>query len=114
MECKVTCFQRTMHTVKSIASNKQHILAEACDIVQNYTFQDLLNFGVEVGCFDQISAYTLYDGIVMWEDLEGNYFEEDYDKLHMLYEKMGITESVFNKYLEEQETKKLKNKKEGK
>ena len=77
--------------------------------MQNYTFQDLLDFGVEVGCFDQISAYTLYDGIVMWEDLEGNYFEEDYDKLHMLYEKMGIT-----KYLEEQETKKLKNKKEGK
>lgn len=76
MECKVTCFQRTMHTVKSIRSDKQHILAEACDIVQNYTFQDLLDFGVEVGCFDQISAYTLYDGIVMWEDLEGNYFKK--------------------------------------
>ena len=38
----------------------------------------------------------------MWEDLEGNYFEEDYDKLHMLYEKMGITESIFNEYLENQ------------
>ena len=41
MECKVTCFQRVMHTVKSIRSDKQHLLFEACDIVQNYTFQDL-------------------------------------------------------------------------
>jgi hypothetical protein len=30
----------------------------------------------------------------MWEDLDGNYWEEDYDKLHELYDKVGITEDV--------------------
>lgn len=42
----------------------------------------------------------------MWEDFDGNYYEEDYDKLQELYEKMGITENVFNNFLEKQESKK--------
>ena len=31
----------------------------------------------------------------MWEDLDGNYWEEDYDKLHELYDRVGITEEIF-------------------
>lgn len=48
-----------------------------------------------------MQSYTLYDGIVMWEDLDGNYWEEDYDKLHELYDRVGITEEVFEQFTKE-------------
>lgn len=35
----------------------------------------------------------------MWENLEDNYWEEDYDKLHQLYDKVGITEDVLSAYV---------------
>lgn len=106
MECTITCFERVLHLVKELPNDNPKVLDEACDIIQNYSFQDLLNFGVEQGCFSEPQSSTLYDGIVMWEDLDGNYYEEDYDKLQELYEKMGITENVFNNFLEKQESKK--------
>ena len=34
----------------------------------------------------------------MWEDLDGNYHEEDCDKLHKSYNKVGITEEVFKQF----------------
>lgn len=52
MDCKYTCFDRVMHLV--------------------------IDFGVENGCFTKIQTNILYDGIVMWEDLDGNYYENDY------------------------------------
>lgn len=98
MECKVTCFERVMHLVKPLPEEK---FAEAVKIMQNYTFSDFLDFCVDNNCFTKIQASTLYDGIVMWEDLESNYWEEDGDKLLDLYDAVGITEKVFYKYVEE-------------
>ena len=37
----------------------------------------------------------------MWEDLDGNYWEEDYDKLYELYNRIGITEDVLEQFVED-------------
>ena len=95
MECKVTCFDRVMNLVMPLSANKYK---EAVEIIQEYGVQDFLDFCVDNGCFTQMQSYTLYDGIVMWEDLDGNYWEEDYDKLHELYERIGIKEEIFKQY----------------
>ena len=97
MECKVTCFDRVMHLVKELPKNK---LKEAVEIIQEYSFEDFLEFCVDNNCFTKEQSNTLYEGIVMWEDLDGNYWEEDYDKLHELYDKVGITEDVLTQFSE--------------
>lgn len=98
MECKVTCFDRVMHLVEELPKDKYK---EAVEIIQEYNFIDFLDFCVENNCFTEAQSTTLYEGIVMWEDLDGNYWEEDYDKLHELYDKVGITEEVFEQFTEE-------------
>lgn len=95
MECKVTCFERVMHLVSELSKEKHK---EAVEIIREESFTDFLDFCVDNGCFTKEQSSTLYDGIVMWEDLEGNYWEEDYDKLHELYNKVGITEEVFSEF----------------
>ena len=97
MECKVTCFDRVMHLVESLPEDQ---LKEAVSIIEDYSFQDFLDFCVENGCFSKEQSQTIYEGIVMWEDLEGNYWEKDVGKLIELYEKAGITEDVFTKYID--------------
>ena len=62
---------------------------------------NLLEFCVDNKCFTKEQSSTLYDFIIVWEDLDGNYYEEDYDKLSELYEAIGVTEEVYNKYLKE-------------
>lgn len=96
MLCTVTCFDRVLNLVKPLPENK---LKEAVKVATEYSFQDMLDFGVENNCFTEAQSNTLYDGIVMWENLEDSYWEEDYDKLHLLYDKMGMTEDVFEKYV---------------
>ncbi len=96
-ECKVTCFQRVMNLVVKLPEHKQR---KAVRIIQEYSFIDFLDFCVANDCFSQSQSDTLYDGIVMWEDLDGNYWEEDYEKLHALYDAVGITEDVFEKFNE--------------
>lgn len=96
MECKVTCFERVMHLVKPLPEEKHK---EAVEIIQENSFQDFLEFCIENNCFDKMQSYTLYDGIVMWESLEDNYWEEDYNKLLQLYDKVGITEDVIATYI---------------
>ena len=97
MECKVTCFDRVIYLVKELPKNK---LKEAVEIIQEYSFEDFLEFCVDNNCFTKEQSNTLYEGIVMWEDLDGNYWEEDYDKLHELYDKVGITEDVLTQFSE--------------
>ena len=97
MECKVTCFDRVIHLVKELPKNK---LKEAVEIIQEYSFEDFLEFCVDNNCFTKEQSNTLYEGIVMWEDLDGNYWDEYYDKLHELYDKVGITEDVLTQFSE--------------
>lgn len=97
MKCKVTCFDRVMHLVEELPKDKYK---EAVEIIQEYSFIDFLDFCVRNNCFTEAQSITLYEGIVMWEDLESNYWEEDYDKLMKLYDKVGITEEVFEQFAE--------------
>ena len=97
MKCTVTCFDRVLHLVKELPQEK---LQEAVEIAQEYSFYETLEYFVECGCFTKEQLSTLYEGIVMWEDLDGNYWEEDYDRLMALYEAVGLTEEVWNQYAE--------------
>ena len=98
MECKVTCFDRVMNLVKPVPEEKKN---ELCELITDYGFQDILDFGVENECFSEGQASTLYEGIVMWEDFDGNYYEEDEDKLNDLYERMGVTVDDVRKWQSE-------------
>ena len=95
MECKVTCFDRVMHLVTELPKDKHE---DAVELINNYGLIEFLEFCVDNGCFTKEQSNTLFEGIVMWEDLDGNYWEEDFDKLDELYEKVGITEEVYVKY----------------
>lgn len=98
MECKYTCFDRVMHLVKPAQTKKQK--KDLVFIIQQDSLAALLDYSVQEKLMTEEQSHTIYDGIIMWEDLEGNYYEEDYDRLMMLHEKLGITEEVFKKYME--------------
>ena len=85
--CSYTCFDRVLHQVNELPKDK---LNEAYEIITDYSLSDLLDFGVENECFTREQAQTLYEGIVMWEDLDGNYWEEDEEKYEALTDAMGI------------------------
>lgn len=97
MKCKYTCFDRVIHLTKKLSNNK---LNEAMKIIQDSNFEDLLDFCEENGCFTKEQASTILDFVIMWEDLESNYFEEDEEKLIRLYEAIGITKEIFESYIE--------------
>ena len=101
MECKVTCFDRVMHLVKELPEDKKE---EMCELITDYGLLDVLDFGVQNNCFTKNQSQTLYEGIVMWEDLDSNYYEEDEDRLNALYEKMGITTEMVRDFQEKQES----------
>lgn len=95
MDCKITCFERVMNLIIELPKEKY---SEAVEIIQEYSFEELLDFCVENKCLTKTQSNTIYDGIVMWEDLDGNYWEEFYDKLMLFYDKIGITTDVFNEF----------------
>ena len=97
MKCTVTCFDRVLHLVRELPKEK---LQEAVEVVQEYSFYETLEYFAECGCFTKAQLSTLYEGIVMWEDLDGNYWEEDYDRLMALYEAVGLSEEIWNEYAE--------------
>ena len=88
MECKFTCFDRVIHVTEKLPVNK---LNEAYEITLEYGLIEFLDFCVDNGCFTEGQADVLYSHIIMWEDLDGSYYEEDYDKLQELYEAVGLT-----------------------
>ncbi len=96
MECKYTCFDRVIHLIKKLSDDK---LYEAMKIIRDSNFEDFLDFCEENGCFTKEQASTILDFVIMWEDLESNYCEEDKEKLIKLYEAVGITKEIFEKYI---------------
>lgn len=96
---RYTCFDRVMHLVKPVEGEEK--LKELALVIRDMGLSDLLDFGVENGCFTKEQSSTLFDGIVMWEDLECYYWEEDYGKFMALQEAMGMTEEIFDQYKDE-------------
>lgn len=86
-DCKYTCFDRVINLTSKVPANK---LEELYELITDYGLTDVLDFGVENNCFTESQRQTLYDFIIMWEDLDGNYYEEEPNKLVELYEAMGV------------------------
>lgn len=97
MECRYTFFDRVIFLTKKLPKRK---IKEAVKIIQEFSFEDFLDFCVENNCFTEEQKSIIIDFIIMWEDLTGNYYEEDEEKLIRLYEAVGISRELFNKYLE--------------
>lgn len=95
MECKYTCFDRIIYSIKKLSKKK---IKEAVKIIQDFSFEDFLDFCVENNCFLEEQKSTIFDFIIMWEDLDGNYFEEDEEKLIRLYEAVGIDRMAFETF----------------
>lgn len=94
MECPYTCFDRVIYSIKKLPKRK---IKKAIEIIlEDFSLEDFLDFCVENNCFTENQKLTIFDFIIMWEDLDGNYFEEDEEKLIRLYEAVGITKEIFN------------------
>ena len=96
MKCKYTCFDRVIHSTKELKEEK---LKDACSIIKESGLEDFLDFCVENDCFSEEQAATIMDFILMWEDLDGNYYEEDEEKLIRLYEAVGISKETFEEFV---------------
>ena len=100
MECKFTCFDRVIHLIEKLPEDK---LSEACEITLEEGLQEFLEFCVDNGCFTEGQSDVLYCHIIIWEDLDGNYYEEDYDKLQELYNAVGLTREVIDTICSEED-----------
>lgn len=67
---------------------------EAVQIIQEDSLIDFLDFCEENNCFTEKQATTLYDFIIIFEDLSSNYHEFDQEKLIRLYDAVGILDSI--------------------
>ena len=83
MDCKYTAYDRIIHITEKLPKDK---ISEAIEIIQEDSFQDLLDFCVEQNCFTQAQAITLYDFTIV--------FEFDRQKLLTLYDAIGIPEDM--------------------
>ena len=83
MDCKYTAYDRIIHITEKLPKDK---ISEAIEIIQEDSFQDLLDFCVEQNCFTQAQATTLYDFTIVFDSLDDNYHEFDRQKLLTLYE----------------------------
>ena len=77
MDYKYTAYDRIIHITEKLPKDK---ISEAIEIIQEDSFQDLLDFCVEQNCFTQAQAITLYDF--------------DRQKLLTLYDAIGIPENM--------------------
>ena len=89
MDCKYTAYDRIIHITENLPKDK---ISEAIEIIQEDSFQDLLDFCVEQNCFTQ--AITLYDFTIVFDSLDDNYSEFDRQKLLTLYDAIGIPEDM--------------------
>lgn len=97
MEKFITCFERVLRLTKKLPEEK---FEEAVETISDFSFQEFLDFCVENHCFTEEQAKTLHDGTVMWEGDE-NYSEEDPGQLRSIYNAVGVTEDVFERYAQE-------------
>lgn len=91
MDNKYTAYDRIIHIIEKLPEDK---ITEAIEIIQEDSFQDLLDFCVEQNCFTQAQATTLYDFTIVFDSLDDNYHEFDRQKLLTLYDAIGIPENM--------------------
>ena len=91
MRCTYSCFDRVIYSIKMLSKKE---IKEACKLIKDSNLEDFLDFCVKNNCFSKEQAQTCLDSILMWEDLDGNYYEEDEGKLIRLYEAVGINKEM--------------------
>lgn len=89
MECNYTTYDRIIYHIVPL---KRQDLPEAIKIIKDQTLQDLVDFCKEKGIISKSQGETIIDFVLMWEDLDGNYYEEDEKRLLRFYEAIGIEE----------------------
>ena len=100
MGCSFTSFDKIIHLTKKLPEDK---LKEACNLIAFYSLVSLLDFCVANECFTKEQSTVLHSFIMMWEHLDSDYCEEDYEKTLELYDAIGVTQEVYQKYLKEEE-----------
>ncbi len=101
MDCPYTCYDRVLHLISPLETKEQ--LKEAKEVYDEYSFMEFLDFLADQNCFTNEQSNTIYDFIVKWENLEGNYWEEDLELLRKLLDAIGLTIEVYNSLEEESE-----------
>lgn len=96
MKCKITYFERILHKCKPLP---ERLHKEATEIIQHESLEMFLDFCIDE-CFSKEDALILFAEIVRFENYDGNYYEEDEEKKCALYDAVGITEEIFEKYAE--------------
>lgn len=89
MECNYTTYDRIIYHIVPL---QQQDLPEAIKIIKDQTLQDLVDFCKEKDIISKSQGETIIDFILMWEDLDGNYYEENEERLIQFYEAIGIEE----------------------
>ena len=69
MKCEITCFDRVMNLVKELPEDKYK---EAVEIIQEYSFQDFLDFCIENKCFTEMQSFILFDVLFFAQSLSNN------------------------------------------
>jgi len=70
MDYKYTAYDRIIHITEKLPKDK---ISEAIEIIQEDSFQDLLDFCVEQNCFTQAQAITLYDFTIVFDSLDDKF-----------------------------------------
>ena len=88
----ITSFEKALEEVKECPKDK---LEELYEITTEDGLREVIDFGIDNQLFDEKQSRTLYEGIIMWEDengnlVNGNYYEEDPDKYDALLSHMGV------------------------
>lgn len=99
-ECIYSSRDVALHQIKEISKEN---LKEAVKIYKEESFCDFLDFCQELGCFTEQVRTILYWSSLVYEDLEGSYFEEDLSKVNEILDNLGLTNKIFVEYSEEDE-----------
>ena len=97
----IISYEEIMNLIKPLSEDKYE---EAVKIYEeNYAcIQDMLDFCVKNKCFTEEQSYMLYEHIVMVNYVEGETWEEDWDRMKEFYNKIGLTDEVIKQFEKEE------------
>ena len=97
----IISYEEIMNLIKPLSEDKYE---EAVKIYEeSYAcIQDMLDFCVENKCFTEEQSHMLYKHIVMVNYVEGETWEEDWDRMNEFYNKIGLTDEVIKQFEKEE------------
>ena len=89
--CNYTAFDRIIYLTKPLLKNK---LKEGANLLQDNSLCDLLDFCTENGCFSKEQAAIVEAFIMVFEDLDGTYWENHPENYTRLLDEIGLTRDI--------------------